>query len=85
MILSHRWINPAEVDYEEMVDFTTMDREDRNEIHRRLGYKKILDNSELAKRDGYMRLWVDIQGSQCIVHFAQATQGRLCNLLHTLL
>ena len=58
-ILSHRWINPTEVDYEEMVDLAKMESEARDEIRQRPGYKKILDGCEQAKRDGYEWLWVD--------------------------
>lgn len=58
-ILSHRWINPTEVDYEEMVDLAKMESEVRDEIRQRLGYKKTLDDCEQAKRDGYEWLWVD--------------------------
>lgn len=35
-ILSHRWIDSTEVDYEEMVDLAKMEVEDRDEIRRRL-------------------------------------------------
>jgi len=48
--LSHRWIDLTEVDYEEMVDLTRMDREERDEIRQRLSYKKILDSCEQARR-----------------------------------
>ena len=58
-ILSHRWIDPTEVDYEEMVDLAKMERKERNEIRQRLGYKKILASCEQAKEDGYKWLWVD--------------------------
>ena len=58
-ILSHRWINSTEVDYEEIVDLAKMNVEDRNEIRRRLGYKKILDTCAQARRDGYEWVWVD--------------------------
>jgi len=58
-ILSHRWIDPTEVDYEEMIDLAKMKVEDRDEIRRRLGYKKILDSCEQAKKDEYKYLWVD--------------------------
>lgn len=36
VILSHRWIDSTEVDYEEMVDLAKMEVEDRDEIRRRL-------------------------------------------------
>ena len=58
-ILSHRWIDNMEVDYEEMVDLEKIDREERDEIRERPGYKKILDSCEQAKKDGYAWLWVD--------------------------
>ena len=58
-ILSHRWIDPAEVDYEEIVDLAKMNRQERDEIRGRLGYKKILETCELAKKDGYEWVWVD--------------------------
>ena len=58
-ILSHRWIDPTEVDYEEMVDLAKMDREEQDEIRGRPGYKKIVDTCEQAKRDGYEWLWID--------------------------
>ena len=61
--LSHRWIDPTEVDYEEMVDLTRMDREERDEIRQRLSYKKILDSCEQATKDEYAWLWV---GTCCI-------------------
>ena len=58
-ILSHRWIDPTEVDYEEMVDLAKMDREEQDEIRRRLGYKKIVDTCNQAKKDGYKWMWID--------------------------
>ena len=58
-ILSHRWIDCTEVDYEEMVNLAKMDGEERDEIRQRLGYKKILDSCEKAARDRYAWLWVD--------------------------
>ena len=58
-ILSHRWIDPTEVDYEEMVDLAKMDRQEQNEIRSRLGYKKIVNTCKQAKRDGYEWLWID--------------------------
>ena len=54
-ILSHRWIE-QEVDYNEIVELTKMDKE-RNEIRQRDGYRKILQSCEQAKKDGYKRLW----------------------------
>ena len=58
-ILLHRWIDPTEVDYEEMVDLAKMDREEQNEIRGRLGYKKIVDTCNQAKQDGYEWVWID--------------------------
>ncbi|KAL4076543.1 heterokaryon incompatibility protein-domain-containing protein [Scleroderma yunnanense] len=57
-ILSHRWTE-QEVDYDEMIELTKMDEEDRGEIRRRFGYKKILDSCEQAEKDGYEWLWID--------------------------
>ena len=59
VILSHRWIDPTEVDYEEMVDLAKMDREEQNEIRGRQGYKKIIDMCKQAKQVGYEWVWVD--------------------------
>ena len=56
-ILSHRWI-PGEVVYKEMVDLAKMDRQEQNEIRGRLGYKKIVDTCEQAKKDGYKWVWI---------------------------
>ena len=58
-ILSHRWIDPTEVNYEEVVDLAKMNTEERDEIRQRRGYKKILDTCEQAKRDEYEWVWVD--------------------------
>ena len=58
-ILSHRWIDPTEVDYEEMVGLAKMDREERDEIRGRRGYQKILDTCYQAKDDGYEWMWAD--------------------------
>ena len=58
-ILSHRWIDPTEVDYEEMVDLAKMDRQEQDEIRGRQGYKKIVDTCKQAKQDGYEWVWVD--------------------------
>ena len=57
-ILSHRWIE-QEVDYDEFVDLAKMDKEERTEIRRREGYRKILQSCEQTKKDGYRWLWVD--------------------------
>ena len=51
-ILSHRQIDPMEVDYKEMVVLAKMDREEQDEICDRLGYKKIVDTCKQAKPDG---------------------------------
>ena len=58
-ILSHRWIDPTEVDYQEMVDLAKMDKQEQDEIRGRLGYKKIVDTCKQAKKDGYKWVWVD--------------------------
>ena len=58
-ILSHRWIDPTEVDYEEMVDLARMGTEERDEIRYRQGYKKIVDTCVHAKQDGYEWVWID--------------------------
>ena len=58
-ILSHRWIEDTEVDYEEMVGLAKMDAEERDEIRQRLGYWKIRDACQQAKEDGYEWVWVD--------------------------
>ena len=58
-ILSHRWIDPTEVDCEEMADLAKMDKQEQDEIRSRLGYKKIVDTCKQAKKDGYEWVWVD--------------------------
>ena len=58
-ILSHRWIDPTEVDYEEMVDLAKMDRQEQDEIRGRQGYKKTVDTCKQAKHDGYKWVWID--------------------------
>ena len=58
-ILSHRWIDPTEVDYEEMVDLAKVDRQEQDEIRGRQGYTKIVDTCKQAKQDGYEWLWID--------------------------
>ena len=58
-ILSHRWMEQGEVDYREMVKFTKMAVDERDEIRQRGGYQKILQSCEQAERDGYKWLWVD--------------------------
>ncbi|KAL4081415.1 heterokaryon incompatibility protein-domain-containing protein [Scleroderma yunnanense] len=57
-ILSHRWFE-QEVDCDEMIGLAKMGAKERDEIRRRLGYKKILDSCERAKKDGLEWLWVD--------------------------
>ena len=56
-ILSHRW-NRQEVDYNEIVELVKVD-EERSEICRRDGYRKILQSCKQAKQDQYEWLWVD--------------------------
>ena len=58
-ILSHRWIDSTEVEYEEMVNLAKMDRQEQDEIRGRKGYKKIVDTCKQAKQDGYEWVWVD--------------------------
>ena len=48
-ILSHRWIG-QEVDHDEIVDLAKMAVEERDEIRRRGGYRKILDSCEQARK-----------------------------------
>ena len=57
--MSHRWINPTEVNYEEMVDLAKMNAEERDEIRQRQGYKKILATCQQARSDKYEWVWVD--------------------------
>ena len=57
-ILSHRWTG-QEVNYEEIVDLAKMEKDERNEVRRRLGYQKILASCEQAKKDEFEWLWVD--------------------------
>ena len=58
-ILSHRWIIAQEVDYNEMVNLAKMDEVEKDEIHQRDGYQKIIQSCELAQQDEYGWLWVD--------------------------
>ena len=58
-ILSHRWVDPMEVDYEEMTQLTMMAFEEQTEIRDRSGYKKIVDTCKQAKKDGYKWVWID--------------------------
>ena len=58
-ILSHRWIEQEEVDYNEVVELAKMDEEDRADIRHREGYQKILQSCEQTRKDGYKWLWVD--------------------------
>ena len=58
-ILSHRWIDDTEVNYEEMIDLGKMDMQEQNEIRGRQGYKKILDTCKQTKEDGYKWVWID--------------------------
>jgi len=47
------------VDYDEMVGLAKMAMEEREEIHRRDGYQKILHCRCQAQKDGYKWPWVD--------------------------
>ena len=58
-ILSHRWNDPMEVDYEQMVELAKMDKVKRDKIRRRLGYKKILDTCMRAESDKFKWVWID--------------------------
>ena len=78
-ILSHRWIDPTEVDYEEMADLAKMDRKEQNEIRDRLGYKKIVDTCQQAKRDGYEWVWVD---TSCIDKRSSAELSEAINSMY---
>ena len=53
----------TEVDYQEMVDLTKMDRQEQDEIRGRLNYKKIVDICKQSKRDGHEWAWVDTSAS----------------------
>ena len=59
VILSHRWIDSTEVDYEEMVDLAKVDRQEQDEIRGHQGYTKIVNTCKQAKQDGYEWLWID--------------------------
>ena len=63
-ILSHRWIDPTEVEYEEMVDLAKMNRQEQDEIRGRLGYKKIVNTCKQAKREGYECIYLFL-GTEC--------------------
>ena len=78
VILSHRWID-AEVDYEEMVGLAKVDNEERDEIRRCPGYKKILDTCKQAKRDGYEWVWAD---TCCIDKRSSAELSEAINSMH---
>ena len=58
-ILSHRWIDHTEVDYGEMVNLAKMDKAERDEIRGRLGYRKICDTCEQARKHQYEWVWID--------------------------
>ena len=58
-ILSHRWDDPTEISYEEMVDLGKIGRAKRNKIRQRRGYTKILKTCMQAKKDGYSWVWID--------------------------
>ena len=57
-ILSHRW-GEKEVGYDDIVELAKMDKEKRDEIRQRDGYRKILDSCKQAEKDGFKWLWVD--------------------------
>ena len=58
-ILSHRWIDDTEINYEEMDGLANMEEGERDAIRERLGYTKILDTCRQAQKDGYKWVWVD--------------------------
>ena len=62
-ILSHRWIEQegetTEVNYEEMIRLAKMEKDEQDAVRQRLGYQKILNTCERAKRDKFEWLWVD--------------------------
>ena len=58
-ILSHRWIDDAEIKYEEMDGLANMEKGERNAIRGCAGYKKVLDTCRQAQKDGYEWVWVD--------------------------
>jgi len=76
-ILSHRWIEPEEVDYNEVVKLAKMAEEERSEIRQCGGYQKILQSCEQAKKDGYKWLWVD---TCCIDKGSSAELSEAINL-----
>ncbi|KIM59630.1 hypothetical protein SCLCIDRAFT_125796, partial [Scleroderma citrinum Foug A] len=57
-ILSHRWIG-QEVEYDEIVELAKMDKERRDKIRQRDGYRKIVESCKQAEKDGYEWLWAD--------------------------
>ena len=79
-ILSHRWIDSTEVDYEDMIDLAKMDRQEQNEIRDRPGYKKILDACKQAQTDGYEWMWVD--GTCCIDKRSSAELSEAINSMY---
>lgn len=50
-ILSHRW--GTEVSYKEMTRFTKMSVQNREEVKKHDGYRKIVKSCEQAKKDGF--------------------------------
>ncbi|KAL4081390.1 heterokaryon incompatibility protein-domain-containing protein [Scleroderma yunnanense] len=57
-ILSHRWTD-QEVSYDEVIWLTKMEKNEQDRVRRHLGYRKILDSCEQAKKDGCEWLWID--------------------------
>ena len=78
-ILSHRWIDPTEVDYEEIVDLGKMDMQEQKEIRGRQGYKKIVDTCKKAKQDGYEWVWID---TCCIDKRSSAELSEVINSMY---
>ncbi|KAI6043174.1 heterokaryon incompatibility protein-domain-containing protein, partial [Pisolithus marmoratus] len=58
-IVSHRWRDAQEVDYNEMVNLMEMQEGEREEVRQRSGYQKILASCERAMSDNFKWLWVD--------------------------
>ena len=78
-ILSHRWIDSTEINYEEMVDLGKANSEERDEIRQRPGYKKIVDTCEQARRDKYEWVWID---TCCIDKRSSAELSEVINSMY---
>ena len=78
-ILSHRWIDPTEVNYEEMVDLAKMDKQEQDEIRNRQGYKKIVNACKQAQKDRCEWVWID---TCCIKKQSSAKLSEAINLMY---